>query len=712
MDRREPPRIAVWMLEHLCSGERDEALIGDLLEAFRMGRSENWYWRQVAAACVMSWFQSFRARVTLLVFAFLWSLLAPAWAALMTEIGRETRLLDSFVRAQWPLSLLSLLAAWLAFNSIFLWIGTLIFTASHAKARSTPRARWLLGDLLKTPCIFLPVYVVTFVLMNLFAYPGLDINLRSITPLHEISDLTLRANVLRLPYFVTLICSLWRIAALPPAWLKNATGKSSALPCEGEGELLLMGHGPTADQSLVSPQALIAGCLSAIVAVCLLSLSIDRLTASLGLFPTALLSLSEAVFAGAAGAVLFGTPLVERSWSRIYCAALAWGPAWVWLPAMVFFNHRESLWALPVASVSAAMMAVRLRRLAQSPPIAFAGDLMISTPQQELFADTLRPIPWDWHGFAISVSLYAAFVLLHSEQFIVACCFAAGGAFVFALKWADGRYTSAPTGDEQMSAARPLLQAATAALLVTLISLMADSSWLGVRDALTADQIEARNKQAAQKTQLLRQAGSGSLLDIAGYKSIVLWPLPPKKEIVPPIPAADSSLEPQARKPLVVRFTGSYWYFQPPATRPASTSHVAHGNPLDLNIRSVNSLPLRMEADQMLAAPVRIARCREIQVSLETRREGTGPIAVGMVLTDTSSHSPKTLVLGQQMIPARESPSPGAKSPPARETLRFAVPGHSTLRRFDDITLSISRTEGGVEQGTKLAIEELEFMPR
>ncbi len=43
---RSPPRLAVWMLMRLLRGPRCEALIGDLTEEYRNGRSRAWYWRQ------------------------------------------------------------------------------------------------------------------------------------------------------------------------------------------------------------------------------------------------------------------------------------------------------------------------------------------------------------------------------------------------------------------------------------------------------------------------------------------------------------------------------------------------------------------------------------------------------------------------------------------------------------------------------------------
>ncbi|HEY2590500.1 MAG TPA: hypothetical protein VGI35_02820 [Steroidobacteraceae bacterium] len=41
-----PPRLAVWILSRSLRDRRSEALIGDLTEEYRHGRSRAWYWRQ------------------------------------------------------------------------------------------------------------------------------------------------------------------------------------------------------------------------------------------------------------------------------------------------------------------------------------------------------------------------------------------------------------------------------------------------------------------------------------------------------------------------------------------------------------------------------------------------------------------------------------------------------------------------------------------
>jgi hypothetical protein len=48
--RSQPPTLGMFLLRHLCPKDNREILIGDLLESFREGRSDGWFWRQVLIA--------------------------------------------------------------------------------------------------------------------------------------------------------------------------------------------------------------------------------------------------------------------------------------------------------------------------------------------------------------------------------------------------------------------------------------------------------------------------------------------------------------------------------------------------------------------------------------------------------------------------------------------------------------------------------------
>jgi hypothetical protein len=54
MNEREPPAMATWLIERLGPRQHRESLTGDLIEQYRRGRSESWYWRQVVLAVVLA----------------------------------------------------------------------------------------------------------------------------------------------------------------------------------------------------------------------------------------------------------------------------------------------------------------------------------------------------------------------------------------------------------------------------------------------------------------------------------------------------------------------------------------------------------------------------------------------------------------------------------------------------------------------------------
>ena len=50
MTIHQPPRLATWILKRLGSTIIEDALVGDLVEAYQTRRSPFWYWGQVGAA--------------------------------------------------------------------------------------------------------------------------------------------------------------------------------------------------------------------------------------------------------------------------------------------------------------------------------------------------------------------------------------------------------------------------------------------------------------------------------------------------------------------------------------------------------------------------------------------------------------------------------------------------------------------------------------
>ncbi len=468
-------------------------------------------------------------------------------------------------------------------------------------------------------------------------------------------------------------------------------------------------RGDFSDSAPVTPRFVLAGCLSAVTVGSLLSfLPVEGLVSSIGVLPAAIFYIAQAVFAGALGALLFGAPAEARSWRRFFATAFVLGPAWVWVAPAVLLDYHASEWALLLAAIGAATLAICIRpfALAESPN----DDAPLARPRpRELFTGPMQPVPWDWHGLAIAVSCAAALAAFDLGADLLACGLAVLCAFLFAWQWAGAVRQSAPPWIARRRALRRLLHATASALLITMmVLLIASRRYLGDGNSAYANASSETNPGNPANAHTADSPGAG----FDGYQSIILWPEPPKKEIVAPIPLASLLPATRVKRPLVVRFTGAYWYFQPPATHPGPRPHLARGSPLEANIHSTDFLPITMEAHQSLSAPIRISRLREVDVDVENRDNHPGRIAIGLALSDSAAPHGPAVFLGEQPLPSSEPDRFALKPTPVEETLHFSVPGRPALRQFDELTLIVFPDASRTQLGARIAIEEFDFQPR
>lgn len=211
MRRREPPPLATWILGHLTAGYRDEALDGDLIEVYRLGRSSAWYWRQVSATCVISWCTNICARGPVLVFALLWSMLSPAWYATIdsieasSAINRASQLFESV----WlPLVLIG----WMVIHTVFFWAGLLVYRLVHRILQKPLRQKELQRAFRIAPLVFPLISGVTFLVANLYWYsiPGLAQARLAPNFVGQVSDVSFLADFIRFPYFAAMLIALWK----------------------------------------------------------------------------------------------------------------------------------------------------------------------------------------------------------------------------------------------------------------------------------------------------------------------------------------------------------------------------------------------------------------------------------------------------------------------------------------------------------------------
>ncbi len=469
----------------------------------------------------------------------------------------------------------------------------------------------------------------------------------------------------------------------------------SAIPADTE---------PASTVAVVRP-ALVASLLSASVAsflCCHWPVSPDLAPAPL--FSRAFIYVSTATLAGAAGAWFYWNPAKVSSAVSLRDFILRCSAGWAWTPAIALLLQQGSSWAAPLAALSAVPLAEGLRYsacAASSRQLAFQ-----QSREKELFAKSIQPIPGDWHASVISICIYVAFFALHLQAFLIACTAAGVASFLFTWQLSSAR---------QSGKARELQRSAATLLVATLITTL--SLWVGVRGqgsgpASGIANLRGHGSGDAPSRNIEKRPIEGHAVGASGYSSIILWPLPPKREIMAPLPARSALQGIQFRKPLAIQFDGAYWYFQPPETKPDVRAHVAQGDPLEVNIHSTDFTPLVMEAHQDIAPAVRISRCREIQVEIESRDNRPGDISVEMLLTDSIATGKPTLHLGRQRIISSEPNHFRIKLSPVEETLRFPIPSQSAIHKFDQITFVVTSDSARLETGAKIAIRQLLFLAR
>jgi len=250
MRQTEPQSAATWMLEHLTPGPRNEALVGDLLEEFRERRSAAWYWRQVLSAIAVGCSREILNHRTVLLFAAVWSMLAPAWLLLLARMEEHFNFSARIWRMDWPWSTVCDLGSMLAANLFFIWAGIFLYLLPHLWATKNLRVRPLSRGILASLPVLLVVWVALIVLPKIFLQ-GQVVDQHSVPPVstyssrqlaqveiqqvspqqqwdvrygdkvidpyndprNAIADMRTAALAVRLPFFLTVLCTLWGFAS-------------------------------------------------------------------------------------------------------------------------------------------------------------------------------------------------------------------------------------------------------------------------------------------------------------------------------------------------------------------------------------------------------------------------------------------------------------------------------------------------------------------
>jgi hypothetical protein len=493
--------------------------------------------------------------------------------------------------------------------------------------------------------------------------------------------------------------------------LRGCSGNGVASPTQTGAFAIEAGARPKSVRRFTSYLVLAGLTNAAIAAFLLFNLPASREPSLRSLFIRALLFVGGAVLAGMAGSRFY--------WNRSSAALKAIAPlsfrrfvlvnaeAWVWVPAIVLLSRQDSPVCAVLCALGAALLSNGLRRaLSRSIDLQ---DWRLHTSEfekHEMFAATLQSPPREPQGYVIAFSIYLAGYLLIKHFDLIAGIPLALCAFL--VVWHLTREPAPTTNNATVNprAADRLASVTIAAFLVTLLVLM-----FGIAHR---NRVEAASVPTARGGGEVNRRNSGKSAGafVSGFESVILWPAPEKKKIVPPRLVNSSPLATRAAKPLVIHFDGAYWYFQPPDKHPGPNAHQTYGSPLVVDIGTNNFFPLTMEAVQRLNTAIRLAPYREIQVTVENRDNIPGPIALSVVLTDTTTPGKPSLSLGTESVLSSEPGSFTVKPAPTEEVLRFFVPEQSTTRKFDEITVFFLPDVAHFQVGPKIAIQQFVMVPR
>jgi hypothetical protein len=128
--------LATWLLDHFSPVLQNGPLVGDLMEAFKQGRSSSWYWRQVFGAILMALPRLLRKRWGCLAYAVGCSgLISAAWFFMSPTAEHGSALPQVFAlyakgyAIQWPWSLVYQIAFLTAFQFVIVAIALSAYLA-------------------------------------------------------------------------------------------------------------------------------------------------------------------------------------------------------------------------------------------------------------------------------------------------------------------------------------------------------------------------------------------------------------------------------------------------------------------------------------------------------------------------------------------------------------------------------------------------------
>ena len=220
---------------------------------------------------------------------------------------------------------------------------------------------------------------------------------------------------------------------------------------------------------------------------------------------------------------------------------------------------------------------------------------------------------------------------------------------------------------------------------------------------------------APSTTVFLPPTGNVEITDNSFPGVVLLSPQQPPQTVLiaPALPSIQHSPDLAPVKPFTIPFSGEYWMYRPPYTRPPRTSHVAQGNPVTLSFRTTDHAAMEMEARQKLARALSLDCCSEIRITISNADRYPGTVALEVQLLNSVSADPILLSLGKAAVNSRPYFAPvRGGTMPRPETLNFAIPRNAKLQEFDEIRVIFHRDRLRAERSARISIDSFQLVPR
>jgi hypothetical protein len=178
---------------------------------------------------------------------------------------------------------------------------------------------------------------------------------------------------------------------------------------------------------------------------------------------------------------------------------------------------------------------------------------------------------------------------------------------------------------------------------------------------------------------------------------ILLPPVKPYTTLFVPVPAAPGRFGLPLVKPVGIPFSGQYWMFRWPATRPPRRSVIRRGAASELSFHTTDGWPMAMEAHQKLDPPVSVHCCTQIQLAIQNTDQYPGTVSLELILIDTT-------------VPINKVQSLGTAAA-GSQILSFRIPRVTALQKFDEIEVVFHRAQLRADKSARIAIERFVLVP-